>query len=277
MSAVRDNSSGAPAGAAAWHGKRYVALGSSYASGPGIAPRVPGTPRLAGRSQRDYPHLVAAATGLSLTDVTSSGATCDHLLHARQFRQPPQLTAVTAATDLVTVTIGGNDIGLTPYLIARRLPRPLLLLPPLAHLGDARAVRRRLPAVEDRIAAVLHAIRERAPEATILVVNYLSVLGRRAPTDSTVDRHYRAFAESLAAHTAAAAEHFGAELIDVRTPSLDHAADSADPWTVDFYFPWPGRTYDGAPCHPTAAGMAAVADLVVGRLAATSPADRSRP
>ncbi|QIS04508.1 SGNH/GDSL hydrolase family protein [Nocardia brasiliensis] len=274
MSATHDDSG---TGVTAWRGKRYVALGSSYASGPGITPRVPGTPRLAGRSRRDYPHLVAAAAGLALTDVTSSGATCDHLLHARQFGQPPQLTAVTPETDLVTVTIGGNDIGLTPYLIAGRLPRPLLVLPPLARMGDPSAVRQRLPLVEDRIAAVLRAIRERAPGAGILVVNYLSVLGPPADTDSTVDRHYRAFAESLAAHTAAAAERGGAELIDVRTPSLDHAAGSPDPWTVDFYFPWPGRTYDGAPCHPTAAGMAAAAELVLDRLAVLSPTDPARP
>ena len=38
--------------------KRYVALGSSMAAGPGIAPRVDGSPRAAQRSARNYPHLV---------------------------------------------------------------------------------------------------------------------------------------------------------------------------------------------------------------------------
>jgi lysophospholipase L1-like esterase len=256
---------------AAWHGKRYVALGSSFASGPGIAPRVPGTPWQAGRSQRNYAHLVAAAAGLQLTDVTSSGATCEHLLTSRQFGQPPQIRSVGSGTDLVTVTIGGNDIGLTPYLLARRLPRLLGLLPPIAKFGDASAAYRRLETVEDELVTVLEAIAAHAPYAHILVVNYLSVLGPESPEDTAADRHYRRFAESLAAHTEAAAKRKGAELIDARTPSLAHPPGHPDGWTIDFYFPLPGKTYPGSPCHPTAAGMAAIAELVTDRLRTLNP------
>lgn len=256
---------------AVWREKRYVALGSSFASGPGIAPRVPGSPRLAGRSQRNYPHLVATAAGLSLTDVTSSGATCEHLLRSRQYGQPPQIRSVSAGTDLVTVTIGGNDIGLTPYLLARRLPRPLGLLPPIAKFGDASAAFRRLANVENEIVEVLEAVAAHAPHAHILLVNYLSVLGPEAATDTAVDRHYRHLAESLAAHTESAATRTGAELIDARTPSLGHPPGSPDAWTIDFYVPLPRRTYPGSPCHPTAAGMAAVADLITTRLRTLTP------
>ena len=39
--------------------KRYVALGSSMAAGPGIGPRAAGAPRWSGRSARNYAHLVA--------------------------------------------------------------------------------------------------------------------------------------------------------------------------------------------------------------------------
>src|SRR6185312_3803696 len=48
---------------------RYVALGSSMAAGPGIRPRAAGAPRRAGRSARNYPHLVAEQLSLDLTDV----------------------------------------------------------------------------------------------------------------------------------------------------------------------------------------------------------------
>lgn len=45
---------------------RYVALGSSMAAGPGIRPSADGAPFRAGRSARNYAHLVdlvaAAAT-----------------------------------------------------------------------------------------------------------------------------------------------------------------------------------------------------------------------
>ena len=60
---------------------RYVALGSSMAAGPGIPPRVPGSPRSAGRSARNYAHLVAESLGVGLLDVTYSGATTAHVLH----------------------------------------------------------------------------------------------------------------------------------------------------------------------------------------------------
>ena len=53
----------------------YVALGSSMAAGPGIKPRVPGSPRRAGRSTRAYANLVAEALEIDLIDVTYSGAT----------------------------------------------------------------------------------------------------------------------------------------------------------------------------------------------------------
>ena len=43
---------------------RYVAIGSSMAAGPGIKPRVPGSPTRAGRSTLNYPHLVARAARL---------------------------------------------------------------------------------------------------------------------------------------------------------------------------------------------------------------------
>jgi lysophospholipase L1-like esterase len=254
-----------------WHGKKYVALGSSFASGPSIAPREPGAPRLAGRSRNNYAHLVAEAARLRLTDVTSSGATCEHILREQQYGQPPQIRAVDSGTDLVTLTIGGNDVGLTQYRVAHRLPLPLRLIPPIARLGDETAVNHRLHTIEQALAGVLSTIAQRAPRARILVVNYLSLLGPASDGDRPVDRNYHQFAESLAAHTASAAARAGAELIDARTPSLDHPPGSAQAWTSGGYIPLPGRHHTGAPFHPTAAGMAGVADLILGRLATVPP------
>ncbi|WP_319944303.1 SGNH/GDSL hydrolase family protein [Nocardia macrotermitis] len=254
-----------------WHGKKYVALGSSFASGPAIAPREPDAPRLAGRSRNNYAHLVAAAAQLELTDVTSSGATCEHILHEQQYGQPPQIRAVDSATDLVTLTIGGNDVGLTQYRIAHRLPLPLRLIPPIARLGDETAVNHRLHTIEQSLTEVLTTIARRAPRARVLVVNYLSLLGPVSAQDRPVDRNYQQFAESLAAHTASAAARADAELIDARTPSLDHPPGSTGAWTIGGYLPLPGRQYPGAPFHPTAAGMAGVADLILDRLASLPP------
>ena len=66
----------------------------------------------AGRSARNYPHLVAQRLGLDLVDVTYSGATtatcaAPTASTARRRRS----TRSTAPRTLVTVTIGGNDVG----------------------------------------------------------------------------------------------------------------------------------------------------------------------
>jgi hypothetical protein len=45
---------------------RYVALSSSFAAGPGVGRRRPGSPRRAGRSASNYAGLFAARTGLAL-------------------------------------------------------------------------------------------------------------------------------------------------------------------------------------------------------------------
>src|SRR5487761_853701 len=97
-------------------GGRYVAMGSSFAAGPGTGERAPGSPRRAGRSTRSYAHLAAAALGLDLHDVTFSGATTADLLGPSAAGQPAQLDAVTGDTRLVTITAGGNDVGYVPRL-----------------------------------------------------------------------------------------------------------------------------------------------------------------
>lgn len=58
-------------------GSTYVALGSSFAAGPGIKPVLH---KAAQRSGRNYAHLVAEALELHLVDVTYSGATTAHIL-----------------------------------------------------------------------------------------------------------------------------------------------------------------------------------------------------
>ena len=110
---------------------RYVALGSSMAAGPGIPPRDRAAPLRAGRSAGNYPHLVAQRLGLDLVDVTYSAATTAHVLTDRQHDQPPQADALDGSEVLVTVTIGGNDVGYIPLLTAAALPRAARAIPVL--------------------------------------------------------------------------------------------------------------------------------------------------
>lgn len=246
---------------------RYVALGSSMAAGPGIRPGAAGAPFSSGRSARNYPHLVAQQLNLTLVDVTFSGATTAHVLSARQCGAPPQLEALDGSETLVTITIGGNDVGYVPLLTAATLPRPARLLPMIGDLLDRDARERALARVGDALAAVGAAVRERSPQARVMFVDYLTLLppaGQRAAPLADADADLgRYVAGRLAEHTAAAAAATGCELIGAAQVSRDHHAWSAQPWTVGACWPLPWRP---APFHPNAAGMRAVAELIIARL-----------
>jgi lysophospholipase L1-like esterase len=247
---------------------RYVALGSSMAAGPGIAPSAPGAPKRAGRSAVNYPHLVAAELGYQLADVTFSGATTAHVLFDRQFGVPPQIEALDGTEELVTVTIGGNDAGYVPTLLAAGLPRFLRSVPWLGALlrGQLDPLARDgvLDTVGESLKTVGREVRRRAPRARVLFVDYLTLLppaGVGAPpiadADADLGRH---IAARLAELTATAAAETGCALVRAAAASGEHHGWSADPWTTPFYLPLPRRV---APLHPNAAGMRAVADLVI--------------
>ncbi len=95
----------------------YVALGDSYSSGPVIPPQA--DPVTCLRSSVNYPGLVAQSLEVDVfRDVTCSGATTRNLTTSQPANTPggpaaaPQYDALTRNTTLVTVGIGGNDIGL---------------------------------------------------------------------------------------------------------------------------------------------------------------------
>ncbi|BBN50248.1 hypothetical protein JPH1_47230 [Mycobacterium avium subsp. hominissuis] len=192
--------------------KRYVALGSSMAAGPGIRPRAAGAPRWSGRSARNYAHLVAARCGYDLVDVTFSGATTAHVLTERQHGAAPQIAALDGSESLVTVTIGGNDVGYIPLLTVAALPRPLRRLPLLgdriAELLDAEARNRALEAVFESLCAVGTAVRQRCAEARIFFVDYLTMLppagvpaAPLSAADADLGRHVAATLERMSAPT----------------------------------------------------------------------------
>lgn len=242
---------------------RYVALGSSMAAGPGIRPRAKGAPCGSGRSARNYAHLVAERLDLDLVDVTFSGATTAHVLADRQRGTPPQIDALDGSEALVTVTIGGNDVGYVPLLMAAALPHPARLLPNIGARLDRGSRERAIGEVGDSLRVVATAIRRRAPRARVLFVDYLTMLpphGQPAPplsdSDADLGRYVAGRLEEL---TAAAAQHAGCRVVRAAHASRDHHAWSTDPWTVGAAWPLPWRP---APFHPNAAGMRAVADLI---------------
>jgi lysophospholipase L1-like esterase len=85
----------------------YIAMGDSYSAGIGA----PGQSGVCGRSAAAYPGLWNAAHDpASYRSVACSGATTDTL-------RLTQLPYLSSRTDLVTLTIGGNDAGFAPAVI----------------------------------------------------------------------------------------------------------------------------------------------------------------
>lgn len=251
---------------------RYVALGSSMAAGPGITPRAPGSPPAAMRSARNYPSLLAADLGHDLVDVTYSGATTAHVLHTRQNGAAPQVDALDGTESLVTITIGGNDIAYVPGMYVATLPRITrrlpLVGPALRDALDPHARELALARLAPAMRAVGRVVREKAPEARVVFIDYLTLLppaGERAfPLRGRYADLGRHLAQRLEEITAQAALDTGCELVSAAAASREHHAWSADPWTVGLTLPTPGTPLA---YHPNATGMRRVADLVGAHLA----------
>jgi lysophospholipase L1-like esterase len=255
----------------------YVALGSSFASGPGIEPIIDAR---CGRSGSNYAHLVAERLGYDLIDVTSGGAAVDDLLTRPQALMsggtvPPQIEAVVPDADLVTVTVGGNDIEylLTLLRCSHQADPDGTPVEARAFFGtpfDPGAVEPGLAALPAKLAGLVAAVRRRAPSARVVLVDYLTVVPEDGDTSGLPlsDAHRRFCADvarRLAAATAEAARATGADLVEASAASADHHAGSAEPWVTGWEF---GDVLAGGvvPYHPNAAGMRAVAELLVDRL-----------
>lgn len=181
-------------------GKTYVALGDSYAAGFGLpAPAKPTRLAFPGCAQTslDYPHRLAAQLKLRLIDASCSGATTADFYAPQSVpgRMPPaQLDVVKALQpDLVTVTIGGNDLGFSSIAqtcLAASHAGPLLLHPTFASCtsyfasaaGSADNPYTRLAAVGSKVLAALKAVHKADPHAKVLVIGYPAIAPNAANT-----------------------------------------------------------------------------------------------
>lgn len=246
-------------------GAHYAALGSSFAAGAGIPPLAAGRPARCGASQLSYSRVLAADLGLRLTDASCGGATTAHVLGAWD-DLPAQIDAVTPETRLVTITIGGNDLGYMGVLFAASCHsgiRDGRSLDP--QTGQCRDLPLPEPAafraVEDNLAALLLAVRERAPRARIVLVQYLALVPDENCAAAPLQPEHAAAARNLARGLAEASERAatraGAEVLAMDRLSLGHTACDAQPWARGL-----GEGFDpaqGAPWHPAPAGHAAIA------------------
>lgn len=135
---------------------RYVALGDSFAAGMGAGDES-GKCR---QSNYSYPADFAETAGIDLVvNAACAGATTSDLLKH-------QLIALDDRTDLVTVSVGGNDLGVAAIASDCAAGKAV------ACRNGVSSALSLLNVLPDRLATVYSAIAQAAPNARIVVTGY---------------------------------------------------------------------------------------------------------
>ncbi|MDQ4011770.1 MAG: SGNH/GDSL hydrolase family protein [Actinomycetota bacterium] len=256
--------------------EHYVALGDSYTAGPEI-PVQRFDPLGCRRSNSNYPSLLAAALGIrDFTDVSCTGAQTEHMTESQRVPlgiNPPQFDALASDTDLVTLTISGNDIGFSDIFgTCARLSSTDPLGNPCerqATAGGTDIYAQRIDAEAPNVARVLEGIRQRSPRATVLLVGYLRIVPPEVgcypvfPIARGDVPFLDGIQQQLNAMLADQASDHGAVFVESYADSLGHDACKLPgvKW-VEGVAP----TSPAAPVHPNALGMRAVAALALDAL-----------
>lgn len=221
-------------GAASASAQSYVALGDSYVSGPFILPFASGAPLVCLQSARNYPHLTASALGLSLKDVSCSGATTGDMTESQYSEAPPQFDALSASTQVVSIGIGGNDNNLFFGTLITCGAEDLILpigTPCKDTYGNK--LSEEIKADAPVVGAAFHEIKVLSPEAKVFVVGYPDILpqsGNCWPTVplTTGDVAYlNGVEKELDAMLESEAAANGDTFVNTYTPSIGHDACKA--------------------------------------------------
>jgi lysophospholipase L1-like esterase len=249
---------------------RFTVLGDSYAAGPLIPLPLPPFGCL--KSSNNYGHLAQLRLRYpEFRDPSCSGAETEDMTQTQNVSpgpNPPQFNALSAENALVTVQIGGNDIGFSS------IAEDCVSFNPFGSpcknrytAGGVDEISRRIAETAPKVDAVLDGIRARSPQTRILVVNYSALFpftGNGCYPQMPVARgdvaYLRAKQQELNQMLADQAAANGARLVDVYAASRGHDACAAPGlrW-VEPYVP----ANAAAPLHPNLLGMKAMADLVV--------------
>ncbi|MEV4031505.1 SGNH/GDSL hydrolase family protein [Streptomyces umbrinus] len=263
----------------------YVALGDSYTSGPKI-PRQSGTPAGCDRSDHNYPAVVARQLGVTAADfrdVSCSGAMITDLTAPQETSNginPAQLSALSKGTRLVTLGIGGNDIGfgstvtkcVTMGAMYRAIRSDRLFsddAPCKKQYADGGTdeVTQKIRTAGRKLSAALAEIERRAPKARVYVVGYPAILpvegkgcGRELPLAPGDATYLHDKGKQLNTMLRGQAEAAGATYVDTYSPSVGHDACSAEKtrWIEPLQPSSPA-----AAAHPNAHGEKGMADAVL--------------
>jgi lysophospholipase L1-like esterase len=261
---------GSPSSAAGGSGARapldYVAMGDSYSAASGVLPPDPSAPVQCLRSTQNYGHVIADRISARLTDVTCGGAQSKHYFEAFYPNVPPQLDALSRRTDLVTMTIGGNDNDVFIGAIAACGAAGLSTLGQGSPCRDQNGDRfvtdirtKTFPAVLRAFRAVKH----RAPNARVAVLGYPWILPRtggcfpQMPVATGDVPYLRELQTVLNNNVKRAAVRTGFTFVDLSVASEGH--DACQSIGVRWVEPVVGTT-NPVIVHPNAFGERRMAD-----------------
>jgi hypothetical protein len=247
----------------------YVSLGDSYAAGPFIPNPV--LPLGCLKSDHNYPHLAAPSIG-PLKDASCSGAKTVDMTNPQSIEidgpNPPQFNSLSASTEVVSLTIGGNDIGFS------EVAQSCITLNPFSSpckdkydAGGHDQLAERIEATAPKVAAVLQGIHARSPGARVYVLNYPAIFPEtgngcwpQMPVSFSDAPYLRATEQHLDAMIATQAAANGATLVNWYNASIGHdACKSSSVRWVEPLIP----NQPAAPIHPNLAGMQGAANLLV--------------
>jgi lysophospholipase L1-like esterase len=248
----------------------YVALGSSFAAGPGVTTRAFNSPNLCIRSNDNYAHILARMRGLNLTDVTCSGATTKEVLVGGQYFQPAQMNAVNNNTKLVTVTIGGNDVFYLGSLLAWSCANDPSAMPVFWRLGGAckanssAQVEQAFSHLEQNRKEIAAEVHRRALQARLVFVDYTTVLPdsgacKQIPLTEAQMQTGREVAKRLSAITQKVAQETHSDFVLASRLTHGHDVCSAEPWVFSFQFTSNPLVYGPLAYHPKEQAMQAIA------------------
>lgn len=238
---------------------KYVALGDSYAS-MATAGNIDLSSPFCLRSVDNYASQLAGLLGTDVTDVSCQGGVVSDVTAPRATRDgelPPQLDALDESTTLVTLTMGGNDIGFGK--LASCAGNPATCTDSL--LRDTEASLGELPAHLDQMYA---AIAEKAPNARVITTGYLPLIatGDQCFFLNRIPEQIRGyFVETTTAINSVveeAAVRNGAAFVLPANTDQHTACAAADQRWTDFT----GGETNSYAMHPTVAGQTAMANAI---------------
>ncbi|GAA4083928.1 SGNH/GDSL hydrolase family protein [Actinomadura miaoliensis] len=256
----------------------YVALGDSYSSGLGAETSVADHNPLnrCHRTSNAYYHDVAKAFRFAGGTAfwACSGATTADVLDGKS-GEPAQLGRVNGDTSLVTISIGGNDVGFSRVLAGCvvKLPWSRACQDQGGDIAARMAeLRRTLPGLIDKIT-------DRAPRARVVVMGYPRMFSevdnasgdnidvadqrwlnaRARDLNELIRQAVREADERLAAARAPGSVEF----VDAYSAFAGHEAGSLDPYMNGLAVNLAGLSAEPRSFHPTVKGHRALAALFV--------------